>query len=92
MNAFLVWSRIHRPVLSRANPNASSAEISMQLGIEWKKLSEEQKMPYYAESWRLKWKHRQKFPGEEHRVFRQLEKYKDKQVNPETVCSFYAPC
>ncbi|MCJ8740972.1 hypothetical protein PDJAM_G00065240 [Pangasius djambal] len=62
MNAFLVWARIHRPILSRANPSASNAEISMQLGIEWNKLSEEQKMPYYAESRRLKWKHRQKFP------------------------------
>ncbi|XP_053096419.1 transcription factor SOX-30 isoform X2 [Pangasianodon hypophthalmus] len=62
MNAFLVWARIHRPILSRASPNASNAEISMQLGIEWNKLSEEQKMPYYAESRRLKWKHRQKFP------------------------------
>ncbi|XP_060781814.1 transcription factor 7-like [Neoarius graeffei] len=62
MNAFLVWSRVHRPILSRANPYASSAEISMQLGIEWMKLTEEQKIPYYAESWRLRLKHRQKFP------------------------------
>ncbi|KAG7321001.1 hypothetical protein KOW79_015416 [Hemibagrus wyckioides] len=63
MNAFLIWSRIHRPIFSMANPFASNAQISTQLGNEWRKLSEEQKAPYFAESWRLKWKHRQQFPG-----------------------------
>ncbi|KAI5628144.1 hypothetical protein C0J50_10610 [Silurus asotus] len=33
----------------------------MQLGITWNKLSEEQKKPYYTESWRLKQEHEQLF-------------------------------
>ncbi|GAA6094471.1 transcription factor SOX-30-like isoform X1 [Tachysurus ichikawai] len=62
MNAFLVWSKIHWPIVTKANPNASSAQISMQLEIEWNKLSEEQKAPYYAESQGLKWNPRHQFP------------------------------
>ncbi|MGL5625482.1 hypothetical protein [Cetobacterium sp.] len=63
MNAYMVWARKQRPIFSKANPNSSSAEISMQLGIAWNKLSEEQKKPYYTESWRLKQEHEQLFPG-----------------------------
>ncbi|KAF7707851.1 hypothetical protein HF521_016908 [Silurus meridionalis] len=62
MNAYMVWARKQRPIFSKANPNSSSAEISMQLGIAWNKLSEEQKKPYYTESWRLKQEHEQLFP------------------------------
>ncbi|KAK2873065.1 hypothetical protein Q8A67_022962 [Cirrhinus molitorella] len=62
MNAFLLWSKIHRPTLSKANPNASNCEISVQLGIEWRKLSEEQKKPYYEESRRIKAQHMEKYP------------------------------
>ncbi|XP_053505602.1 transcription factor SOX-30-like isoform X1 [Ictalurus furcatus] len=62
MNAYMVWARIQRSILCKANPNASFAEISMLLGNGWRNLSEEQKKPYYAETWRLKQKHRKKFP------------------------------
>ncbi|XP_062309604.1 transcription factor SOX-30-like isoform X2 [Osmerus eperlanus] len=63
MNAFMVWARIHRPALSRVNPTANNADISVQLGYEWSRLTEVQKMPYYEESRRLKDVHRQKYPG-----------------------------
>ncbi|XP_069340405.1 transcription factor SOX-30 isoform X2 [Eulemur rufifrons] len=63
MNAFMVWARIHRPALAKANPAASNAEISVQLGLEWNKLSEEQKKPYYDEAQKIKEKHREEFPG-----------------------------
>ncbi|XP_068004221.1 transcription factor SOX-30 [Melanerpes formicivorus] len=63
MNAFMVWARIHRPALARANPNANNAEISVQLGLEWSKLTEEQKQPYYDEAHKIKQKHREEFPG-----------------------------
>ncbi|KAJ8348095.1 hypothetical protein SKAU_G00266840 [Synaphobranchus kaupii] len=62
MNAFMVWSRIHRAALSKANPKATNADISVQLGVEWTRLSEEQKTPYYEEAYRLKHKHSQEFP------------------------------
>ncbi|KAK2503237.1 hypothetical protein MC885_018820, partial [Smutsia gigantea] len=63
MNAFMVWARIHRPALAKANPAANNAEISVQLGLEWNKLSEEQKKPYYDEAQKIKKKHREEFPG-----------------------------
>ncbi|KAF7704248.1 hypothetical protein HF521_021320 [Silurus meridionalis] len=62
MNAYMLWVRKQRPIFSKANPNSSSAEISMQLGFKWNKMSEEQKKPYYTESWRLKQEHEQLFP------------------------------
>ncbi|XP_032885860.1 transcription factor SOX-30 isoform X1 [Amblyraja radiata] len=63
MNAFMVWARIHRPSLAKANPNANNAEISVQLGLEWNKLTEEQKKPYYDEAQKIKEKHREEFPA-----------------------------
>ncbi|MGH0124684.1 UNVERIFIED_CONTAM: hypothetical protein FKN15_033336 [Acipenser sinensis] len=62
MNAFMVWARIHRPALAKANPAANNADISVQLGIEWNKLSEEQKKPYYDAAQKIKEKHREEFP------------------------------
>ncbi|XP_060747554.1 uncharacterized protein LOC132860382 [Tachysurus vachellii] len=81
MNAFLVWSKIHRPIFTKANPNASSAQISMQLEIEWNKLSEEQKTPYYAESQGLKWNHRQEIPGNLHCTISQRRPVLEPNVN-----------
>ncbi|NXW43050.1 SOX30 factor, partial [Nyctiprogne leucopyga] len=63
MNAFMVWARIHRPAIARANPAANNAEISVQLGLEWSKLTEEQKQPYYEEAHKIKQRHREEFPG-----------------------------
>ncbi|XP_009504442.2 transcription factor SOX-30 [Phalacrocorax carbo] len=63
MNAFMVWARIHRPALAKANPAANNAEISVQLGLEWSKLTEEQKQPYYDEAQKIKRRHREEFPG-----------------------------
>ncbi|XP_041123009.1 transcription factor SOX-30-like [Polyodon spathula] len=63
MNAFMVWARIHRPALAKANPAANNADVSVQLGIEWNKLSEEQKKPYYDAAQKIKEKHREEFPG-----------------------------
>uniref|UniRef100_A0A8C4UXG4 Transcription factor SOX-30 n=1 Tax=Falco tinnunculus TaxID=100819 RepID=A0A8C4UXG4_FALTI len=63
MNAFMVWARIHRPALAKANPTANNAEISVQLGLEWSKLTEEQKQPYYDEAYKIQQRHRQEFPG-----------------------------
>ncbi|NXI39541.1 SOX30 factor, partial [Galbula dea] len=62
MNAFMVWARIHRPALAKANPQANNAEISVQLGLEWSKLTEEQKKPYYDEAHKIRLKHREEFP------------------------------
>ncbi|KAK0134923.1 Transcription factor SOX-30 [Merluccius polli] len=63
MNAYMVWARIHRPALSKVNPHTTNADISIQLGNEWSRLSEDQKIPYYEEARRLKYIHQQQFPG-----------------------------
>lgn len=68
MNAFMVWARIHRPALSKANPMANNADISVQLGHEWSRLSEEQKTPYYEAARKLKDKHRQAYPGKKDKL------------------------
>ncbi|XP_056118304.1 sex-determining region Y protein-like [Rhinichthys klamathensis goyatoka] len=62
MNAFILWSKIHRPTLSKANPMARHCDISVQLGLEWNKLSEEQKEPYYVEAHKIKAEHMRKYP------------------------------
>ncbi|NXF29351.1 SOX30 factor, partial [Nyctibius bracteatus] len=62
MNAFMVWARIHRPALAKANPAATNTDISVQLGLEWSKLTEKQKQPYYDEALKIKLRHREEFP------------------------------
>lgn len=67
MNAYMIWARINRPVLSKANPNTKFALISAMLGEEWSKLTEAQKEPYYEEAERIKRKHTQEHPDWEFR-------------------------
>lgn len=69
MNAYMVWARIHRPILAKANPAVSNADISVQLGLEWSKLTEEQKQPYYDEALKIKRKHEAEFPGKPRLIF-----------------------
>ncbi|XP_077340762.1 transcription factor SOX-30-like [Lithobates pipiens] len=67
MNAYMIWARIHRPVLSRANPGTKFAIISSMLGEEWSRMPEEQKQPYYDEAERIKRRHAEEFPNWEYR-------------------------
>ncbi|XP_063284799.1 transcription factor SOX-30-like [Pelobates fuscus] len=62
MNAFMVWARIHRSVLAKTIPSTSNSEISVLLGAEWKKLSFEQKKPYFDEAERIRQRHQHEFP------------------------------
>lgn len=62
MNAFMVWAKIHRPIFAQANPNADNSNISVMLGVEWHKLSEDQKKPYYKEAQKISAQHRQMYP------------------------------
>lgn len=63
MNAFMVWSQIHRYALRKTCPGASMIDTSVQLGCEWSRLSKEQKSPYYEVAHKLKVMHKQQFPG-----------------------------
>lgn len=72
MNAFMVWARMQRPTFSKANPQANMTQISVLLGIEWKKLTEDQKKPYFDEAHRIQAQHRQMYPG---KLWRQTDKW-----------------
>ncbi|XP_074528559.1 uncharacterized protein LOC141791805 [Halichoeres trimaculatus] len=67
MNAYLVWSRSRRSALIKQNPGAKFTDISIYLGNEWSKLSEEERSPYFEMARKLKQLHQQKFPDYEYR-------------------------
>ncbi|XP_013764940.1 transcription factor SOX-30 isoform X2 [Pundamilia nyererei] len=62
LNAFMVWTRIHRKVLQKTMTRSSFKNISIQLGLEWSKLSKEQKEPYFRVAHKLKNIHSHQFP------------------------------
>ena len=67
MNAFMVWSRGQRKVISKDNPKMHNSEISRLLGSEWKKLSENEKQPYIDEAKRLRDVHMKEYPDYRYR-------------------------
>ncbi|XP_018399918.1 PREDICTED: transcription factor Sox-14-like [Cyphomyrmex costatus] len=54
MNAFMVWARDKRKLISQENPKMHNSEISKMLGVMWKKLTDEDKVPYIEKSKRLR--------------------------------------
>ncbi|XP_072259225.1 uncharacterized protein [Pyxicephalus adspersus] len=62
MNAFMLWARIHRPIIKNAFPRATFKDIGEKLGMEWAKLSMEEQQPYYEEAFKIKKKHEDEFP------------------------------
>ncbi|XP_065818809.1 sex-determining region Y protein-like [Labrus bergylta] len=62
MNAFLVWSYIHRCTLKKLNQGFCKRDTSTRLGHEWSKLSKEEKRPYFEMANKIKRIHHQKFP------------------------------
>eukprot|EP00800_Vazella_pourtalesii_P023595 TRINITY_DN962_c0_g3_i1.p2 TRINITY_DN962_c0_g3~~TRINITY_DN962_c0_g3_i1.p2 ORF type:complete len:112 (+),score=16.72 TRINITY_DN962_c0_g3_i1:295-630(+) len=62
MNAFMVWARDARRKIAQENPKLHNAEISKQLGVSWRELSDEGKSPYRIEAKRIRETHIQKYP------------------------------
>lgn len=67
MNAFMVWSRAQRKLLSKEFPKMHNSEISKRLGQTWKCLSEEQKNPFIEEAKRLRALHLREHPNYKYR-------------------------
>lgn len=62
LNAFILWSKKRRRVIANENPQMHNFDISRKLGLEWQKLSEEEKALYFEEAKKLKEEHRQQYP------------------------------
>uniref|UniRef100_A0A0N4U7F9 HMG box domain-containing protein n=1 Tax=Dracunculus medinensis TaxID=318479 RepID=A0A0N4U7F9_DRAME len=62
MNAFMVWSQMERRKICETQPDMHNAEISKQLGKQWKDLPEEQKQPFIQEAERLRQLHMKEYP------------------------------
>lgn len=62
LNAFILWSKKRRRVIANENPQMHNFDISRKLGLEWQKLSEEEKGLYFEEAKKLKEEHKQQYP------------------------------
>ncbi|KAJ8026322.1 Transcription factor Sox-5 [Holothuria leucospilota] len=62
MNAFMVWAREYRQVLSKGFPKESNSQISVRLGDIWSNLTSEEKQPFYDKADRLRRQHEKDYP------------------------------
>jgi len=67
MNPFMVWSQIERKKICEVTPDMHNAEISKDLGVRWKALSEADKKPYIDEAERLRQLHSLEYPHYKYR-------------------------
>lgn len=67
MNPFMVWSQIKRRIICEKTPDMHNAEISKNLGMQWKKLTEDEKQPFVQEAERLRKLHLQEYPDYKYR-------------------------
>ena len=54
MNAFMVWSSVERKRLALKEPRLHNTELSKQLGMMWKAMSDNEKQPFRKEAEKLK--------------------------------------
>ncbi|EDO33516.1 predicted protein, partial [Nematostella vectensis] len=62
LNAFILWSKKRRRVIANENPQMHNFDISRKLGLEWQKLTEEEKAYYFEEAKKLKEEHKERYP------------------------------
>jgi len=67
MNAFMVWSREQRKILSKQFPKMHNSEISRNLGEKWRQLNEDEKIPFVDEAKRLRAQHMKEHPDYKYR-------------------------
>lgn len=67
MNPFMVWSQRERKKICEVTPDMHNAQISKNLGIRWKALTEDQKQPFIQEAEELRKLHIQEYPDYKYR-------------------------
>jgi transcription factor SOX4/11/12 (SOX group C) len=77
MNAFMVWSQIERRKICEIQPEMHNAEISKQLGKQWKTLTSEERTPFIQEAQRLRLLHIQEYPNYKYRPRKKTENLKN---------------
>lgn len=78
MNAFMVWSQMERRKICEHQPDMHNAEISKQLGIRWRQLSDKEKAPYVQEAERLRQLHMQEYPDYKYKPRKKPKKHQMK--------------
>lgn len=63
MNAFMVWAREYRTILSKGFPKESNSQISVRLGDIWSNLTNDEKKPFYDRADKLRRQHEKDYPG-----------------------------
>lgn len=67
MNAFMVWSSVERKKLAVKEPRLHNTELSKQLGMMWKSMSDDEKLPFRKEAEKLKAKLMDEHPDYKYR-------------------------
>ncbi|XP_006815223.1 transcription factor Sox-3-like [Saccoglossus kowalevskii] len=89
-NAFMVWSRSQRRKVRQINPKLHNSEISKQLGIEWKQMTEMEKRPFIDEANRLKQQHAKEHPDYKYQPKRKRKVTPGKSNRPMTAAAMIA--
>uniref|UniRef100_A0A914Y6X5 HMG box domain-containing protein n=1 Tax=Panagrolaimus superbus TaxID=310955 RepID=A0A914Y6X5_9BILA len=63
MNAFMIWSRDERKRYLKEFPDKHNSQVSKELGLQWRAMSEEEKKPFFDEQKRLHALHQMQYPN-----------------------------
>lgn len=62
MNAFMVFAQAMRRRLSEQRPSLHNAELSKSLGLMWRNLNSEDKLPFKKQADKLRIEHKKEYP------------------------------
>ncbi|KAI1731443.1 HMG (high mobility group) box domain-containing protein [Ditylenchus destructor] len=74
MNAFMVWSQKNRREIRERHPDFNYAQISKELGNQWKALTKEEKQPSIDEAERISLLHHIEYPDYKYKPRKKTKK------------------